>query len=82
MFEHTFASDSELSQSEFLAHTTLLGDINSDRFVDIYDALTLAAAYGSTPSSPNWNPEADIDGSGKVDILDAIILANHYGQKV
>jgi hypothetical protein len=56
------------------------GDINGDGNVDIYDAILLAAAYGSTPGTPNWNPNADINGDGIVDIYDAIILAANFGQ--
>jgi hypothetical protein len=56
------------------------GDINGDGVVDIYDAILLAAAYGSTPGTPNWNPNADINGDGIVDIYDAVILAGNFGQ--
>jgi len=58
----------------------LLGDVNGDGWVDIYDAIILAGAYNSVPGSPTWNPNADINNDGIVDIYDAIILANHYGQ--
>ena len=58
---------------------TIPGDINGDGTVDIYDAIILSAAYGSTPGSKNWNPNADINGDGIVDIYDAIILASAYG---
>jgi len=60
--------------------TRLLGDINGDRIVDIYDAILLANAYNSVPGKANWNPNADINGDNIVDIYDAILLANHYGQ--
>jgi len=58
----------------------LLGDINGDSIVDIYDAILLANAYNSTPEKVNWNPKADINGDNIVDIYDAILLANHYNQ--
>ena len=57
----------------------LIGDINEDSAVDLYDALILAKAFGSTQSAPNWNPDADINHDGVVDIFDAIILASHMG---
>jgi hypothetical protein len=59
---------------------TMLGDINGDGTVDIFDAIVLAGAFGSTPSSPNWIPVADLNYDGTVDIFDAIILAGHYGK--
>ena len=56
------------------------GDINGDGIVDIFDAVLLAAAAGSMPGSPNWNPNADINNDNIVDIFDAVILAAHAGQ--
>ena len=56
------------------------GDLNGHGTVDIYDAIILAGAFDSKPSSSNWNPNADINGDGVVDIYDAVILAAHYGQ--
>jgi hypothetical protein len=58
----------------------VLGDINSDNIVDIYDALLLAAAFQSTPTSANWNANADLNADNLIDIYDAIILAGHFGQ--
>jgi hypothetical protein len=56
------------------------GDVNGDAKVDIYDAIILAGAYGSTPRSTKWNPNADINDDQTVDIYDAIILAGSYGK--
>jgi parallel beta-helix repeat protein len=56
----------------------LLGDINGDLTVDIFDAIILAGAFNSVPNSSNWNPNADINGDGVVDIFDAIILAGNF----
>jgi hypothetical protein len=42
--------------------------------------LILAAAYGSTPSSSNWNPEADFDNNGTVGLGDLLLLASHFNQ--
>ena len=59
----------------------IAGDINDDGIVDIYDAILLANAYNSKPTSSNWNPNADINGDNIVDIFDAILLANNYGKR-
>jgi len=59
---------------------TIPGDVNGDFQVDIYDAIKLAGAYNTNPTSPHWNANIDINGDNVVDIYDAIILANHYGQ--
>ena len=58
----------------------LPGDVNGDGVVDIYDAIIVAGAFGSSPGSPNWNPAADLKSDGVVDIYDAIVLSAHFGQ--
>jgi hypothetical protein len=55
-------------------------DVNGDGVVDIYDLVTVAVAYGSTPTDPNWNPNADINVDNTVDIYDLIIAASHFGE--
>ena len=52
----------------------------SNGTVDIYDAILLAKAYGSTSTGSNWNGNADINGDNILDIYDALILANNYGK--
>jgi hypothetical protein len=59
---------------------TAMGDLNFDGNVDIFDALVLANAFGTTPSEPRWNMLADLNHDGIVDIFDAIILGNHFGE--
>ncbi len=61
-------------------YTVLLGDINQDRTVDIYDAILLANAFNSVPNASNWNSSADFNNDSLIDIYDAIILANNYGK--
>ena len=59
---------------------TVPGEINGDGTVNILDAITLSKAFLSTPSSSDWNPNADINSDGVVNILDAMILGNHFLQ--
>jgi len=59
---------------------TVMGDINGDGVVNILDAVIIAQAWGSTPSSPNWNIRADLNHDGKVDILDAVRIGLHWGE--
>jgi hypothetical protein len=62
----------------------ILGDINGDGTVDIYDAILLAAAFGSTPGASNWNPDAKLTDptitGPDINIYDAIVLAADFGQ--
>ena len=57
----------------------LVGDLNNDGVVDIFDVVILAKAFGSKPGDPNWNPDADLNNDGVVDIFDVVILVNEFG---
>jgi hypothetical protein len=59
---------------------TITGDIDGDFKIGLTDLQILAAAYGSKPGDPNWNPNADIDNSGTVNLQDLFTLSQHYGQ--
>jgi hypothetical protein len=58
----------------------LLGDVNGDKTVDIFDAVLLAKASGTTPESPNWDPRCDLNDDGIVDIFDAVLLSANAGK--
>jgi hypothetical protein len=65
--------------------TTVVGDLNGDRRVDMKDIAIMADAFGTRPGNPRWNPLADITGpthlvpDGKVDMLDVAIVASSFG---
>ncbi|MEM3617186.1 MAG: CARDB domain-containing protein [Candidatus Bathyarchaeia archaeon] len=56
----------------------IVGDVNGDGTVDIEDLGLWDAAYGSSPSDPNWNSQADINGDGVVDKEDGILIIRNY----
>jgi hypothetical protein len=58
----------------------LVGDLNSDQKVDIFDALVLANSFGSSPMAPRWNSKADLNADSIIDIFDAILLGKHFGE--
>lgn len=60
---------------------SMVGDVNGDLVVDIFDAILLSNAYNSNPSSSKWNPNADFNGDKTVDLFDAILLAGAFGKK-
>ena len=57
---------------------TVAGDIDGSGRVDIGDLGLLGVAWFSTPSSPNWNPNADINNSNRVDLGDLGILGVNW----
>ena len=54
----------------------LLGDINRDGSVNVYDAIIAAASFGSVLGDQLWNSAADLNKDNKVDIYDMLILAS------
>lgn len=59
---------------------TIVGDVNGDKIVDIFDCVIIALAFGSIPDNPNWNPNADINNDSIIDIFDLVLVATHYGE--
>jgi len=57
----------------------LIGDINGDGIVDIFDVVILAKAFGSKPGDPNWNQAADLNSDDVVDIFDVVTIAKNFG---
>jgi len=58
----------------------ILGDVNGDDIIDIYDIVEAAIAYYSRPGDPNWNSDADLAPPwGVIDILDLVTIASWYG---
>jgi hypothetical protein len=77
----TNPADNQLTNDTVQAEE-LIGDLNGDGVVDIFDAIIFSDAFGSKPGDPNWNPYADFNGDGVIDIYDAITFASHFGQSL
>ena len=61
--------------------TKILGDVNGDGNVDIFDIVLTSDAYGSFEGDPNYNIEADVaPPCGRVDIFDIVTVCSKYGQ--
>ena len=58
----------------------LVGDINGDGIVDIFDLAAAALAFSSSPGDPNWNPDTDLDQNGIIDIFDIVRITMNYGR--
>jgi hypothetical protein len=56
-----------------------VGDVNGDKKTTIADIVLVIGKFGTTPSSPEWNPNMDIDGNDKVTIGDIVITINNFG---
>lgn len=56
----------------------LLGDVNGDRVIDIYDVVRVATVYASSQGDPGWDIMADLKPDGKIDIYDVVIVCSKY----
>jgi hypothetical protein len=57
-----------------------MGDVNNDGKVDGKDVALVAAAFGTTPGNPRWNPDADLNNDKKIDGKDVALIAKNYGK--
>jgi len=61
----------------------MLGDINGDGIIDIFDVLIVVIAFGSSSGSLSWNPDANLTymkaGDETIDIFDLEIIAKNFG---
>ena len=63
-----------------------MADINHDLRVDMRDVGIVAAAFGTVPGNPKWNPHADITGrfqipDGAVDMRDIGAVCGSFGRR-
>ena len=58
----------------------LVGDVNGDCKVNIFDLATVGLAYGSRPGDAYWKPEADTYPDGIINIFDLATVGMHYGE--
>jgi parallel beta-helix repeat protein len=58
----------------------ILGDINGDGEVNLEDLTLLTQAFGSTLTSPIWDPQADLNQDNIISISDLYLLAKNYGK--
>jgi peptide/nickel transport system substrate-binding protein len=65
-----------------LTAKTLTGDITGNGYVDIFDAIQLANAFGTMTGHYRFKADADLNGDGRIDIFDAILLANNFNNHV
>ena len=59
----------------------ILGDLNADGKVNVWDLYLVARAFGTEPGDSSWNPVADLDKNSVIDIIDLMKIAKEYGKK-
>lgn len=61
---------------------TIIGDVDGDFDVDIFDVVMISSAYQSQSGDPNYSSNYDIDNDGDVDIFDVVASAMNYGEVI
>ncbi len=61
---------------------SIIGDMNSDGNVNIFDAILLVRSFDSTLGDSHWNPVADLNNDNFVDILDVTMFSANYGASI
>jgi hypothetical protein len=56
------------------------GDLDGDNAIGLSDFSLVRSAFGSTASSANWNPNANLNGDGAVGLADFAIIRANFGR--
>jgi len=59
---------------------TILGDVDGDKDVDIYDVVKITGIYGSKCGDAQFNSNSDLDDDCEIKIYDVVMCTSHYGQ--
>lgn len=54
------------------------GDVDGDGRITVADIMAIGRAMHSTPDSPRWNPDADVNGDHVVGMTDLLIAVNSF----
>jgi subtilisin family serine protease len=65
-----------------IVYVKIPGDENGDGTVNESDLVAVSKAYGSTPDSPNWNPDSDFNADNIINVQDLATLGKNYGKTV
>lgn len=55
------------------------GDLNDDNVINSADYSIAQKAFGTTPSSSNWNDNIDLNKDGVVNVIDLSIISKNLG---
>ncbi|MSP13123.1 MAG: DNRLRE domain-containing protein [Chloroflexi bacterium] len=60
---------------------SILGDFDQNCVVDLFDLVSLAAAYGSQTGDGRYNARLDLNMDGRIDLYDLVRTAQQWGKR-
>jgi hypothetical protein len=85
ILNETYVADNNVT-CIFPVHAGVPGDVSSstpavyDKKCDVKDIAYLIILFNTRPTSPNWNPNADVDNNGAVSMIDIAIAILNFNQ--
>jgi len=58
----------------------LMGDVDDNYVVNIFDLAGVGKAFGSSPGSANWSEEADVNNDNTINIFDLAAVGLAFGK--
>ncbi len=65
-------------QEANLTIDVVLGDVDDDDAITVFDYIALSDSFDSSPGEPNWDPRCDLDLDGSITVFDYIILSLNF----
>lgn len=69
----------DLQTTTFAAEGIILGDLNLDHKINLYDASMIGVSYGSKGGDARWYPQFDLDPDGTINLYDTVFVMVRYG---
>jgi hypothetical protein len=63
------------------ATVKVIGDVDGDFDVDIFDVVRITAIYGVRQGDPRFDGSCDLDHDGAITIFDVVTCVSYYGTK-
>ncbi len=70
------------SDNPDFVRVVMMGDVNADNKVNIFDLASVGLAYGKKYGEPGYDRKADMNNDGVVSIFDLATVGLNYGREI
>jgi hypothetical protein len=64
------------------AKVIMMGDVNADNRLDIFDLASVGKAFGKKYGEPGYDREADMNNDGIINIFDLAAVGLNFGREI